>query len=404
MKSLTANTRLRDRFRILRPLGKGGQSQVYLAADEANGGTTVVVKNMIYHSQDAKVRAEELELFLQESRILGEVQHPCLPMLVDAFADDDAHFVVEEYVGSVDLWALLRKRGGRLPLEEVAWLAHHLLDMLVHLHAQQPPVVLRDIKPSNVTCPVDAECRIDRRQRPWFIDLTIATRWFADREDAVKMGSPGYAPPEQYRGRSEPRSDLYALAATLLQALTAHDPVTTPFAIPPLASLRPDIPRGWDAFFRKALALDPRNRFRSAADMRAALEKLMPRSALGAMPPAVGAAPGETSRLAAAIGAPLSLDTSAVPGASQRWTVPAPQFRRRTVLSRMQMAMVLILCAALLVGLLAALGGLPLARGEPPRGRGSLAPWLEPRPPPAGAQRPARAEAIRRGTPLQNWS
>lgn len=268
-------SRIADRYRVQRMLGRGGQSRVFLALDERNDGAPVVLKSMISRADSEKGRHEELELFLQEGRILGAVTHPCLPRLVDSFSDDKGHYVVEEYVGQVNLEGVLEDRGGRLTLHEVAWLGHQMLDLLSCLHNSRPCVVLRDIKPSNITCVVDEDGLICRDRPIWFIDLTIALHYVPNRDDGVKMGSPGYAPPEQYRGRSQPRSDLYALAVTMFEALTGHDPVQTPFRMPPLETLRADVPSAWSAFFERAMALEPSARFQSAREMRVALTCLM---------------------------------------------------------------------------------------------------------------------------------
>lgn len=323
---------------MLRPLGRGGQSQVYLAVDErGDHHQPVVVKCLIFHSTDQRTRDEELELFQQEAAILGAVKHPSLPRLVDTFSEEDRHYVVEEQVGSMDLDALMRRRGGRLSVEEVAYLGHHLLSLLDHVHRQSPAVVLRDIKPSNITVRATQDLEIDMAAPPWFIDLTIAVRWSPGQEDAVKMGSPGYAPPEQYRGKSEPRSDLYALAAMMHQMLSGHDPVTTQFALPPLTVLMPDLPRGWETMLRRALSLDVGPRFRTAAEMRQALENLMPLA--------------------------LALKTArhSRAGPSARVVTTAPP-RPRRAMTRLQVALALVMAALVILGVLAALGGLPGAR------------------------------------------
>lgn len=264
-----------ERYRITRRLGRGGQSHVYIAADERHDDGQVVIKHMICRGDTARARQEELELFLQEARILAEVEHVSLPRLIDSFEDTAGHYVVEELVGESSLEAILRDRVTLTP-QEVAFLGHRLLDLLSFLHNHRPSVVLRDIKPSNITCWVDDEGFI-RRDRPiYFVDLTIALHFVPGQEDAVKMGSPGFAPPEQYRGRSQPRSDLYALGVTMFAALTGHDPVRTPFRMPSVSALRPDVPASWEAFLEKAMALEPGHRFQSAKVMQEELDRLLP--------------------------------------------------------------------------------------------------------------------------------
>lgn len=276
---MAAPPALRGRYVILRPLAAGGQCRVSLARDEADGGRTVVIKQFVPRWDEVDSQKEEVALFRQEARILSTVRHASLPSLVDAFEETDGHYVVEEHVGDLDLETLLRRRPHGLDEVEVAWLGHRLLDLLATFHGCTPPLLARDIKPSNITCCVDGDDVMRRDVPVWFIDLTIAQEYHPPRGDAVTMGSPGFAPPEQYHGRTQPRSDLYALGMTMFAALTGHSPVQSPFRLPPLALLRDDVADAWAPFFARACALEPSARFTSAAQMRESLEGIVPERA-----------------------------------------------------------------------------------------------------------------------------
>ena len=265
---------LQERYRIVSLLGRGGQSHVYIAADEAQGGRKVVVKSIIYHSTDPAMRHEELSLFLQEPEILEASSHVALPRYVDAFETERGHCFVVELCGNRNLEQVVQERKGPLTLAEVTWVGLKMLGLLTYLHERPEPVVLRDIKPSNITCATGDRGRILQPQGLWFIDLTIAMPYAPGVQDKVRMGSPGYSPPEQYRGTSEPRSDLYALTATLFHLLTQHDPASTPFAVPSLLRFRADLGADWEAFFSRGLALEPAHRFGSAREMEAELRRL----------------------------------------------------------------------------------------------------------------------------------
>lgn len=275
MTETAATRRVKGRYQIKRLLASGGQCRVYLALDEAHAGRRVVLKNLKIRSSASADAQIEVSLFRQEGLILSRVDHPSLPAFVDAFEDEGGHYVVEEFVGDATLESRLRRTARGLDAKEVAWVGHRLLDLLVALHGQHPAILLRDIKPSNIMCLIDGHGVVRRDAEVWFIDLTIAQEYVPNRADEVKMGTPGYAPPEQYRGRTQPSSDLYALGVTMFAALTGHEPAKTPFRLPPLSTLRDDLSQGWEDFFARACALDPASRFATAKEMRAALERLM---------------------------------------------------------------------------------------------------------------------------------
>lgn len=270
---------MKKRYRVERLLASGGQCRVFIAHDEHRDEAPVIVKTLVARTRDAQAQREDLALFQQEARILSAVRHVCLPGFVDAFEDDGAHYVVEERVGDLDLAALMRQRKCGLEEQEAAWVGHCLLDLLTVLHARQPGVLLRDIKPGNITCDLDDDGLL-RRDRPvWFIDLTIAQDYRPGQDDAMRLGTPGFSPPEQYRGRTQPCSDLYALGVTLFALLSGYDPVRSPFRLPPLGSLRQDVSPRWVGFFERACALEPARRFATAAEMHEALERVVSRVA-----------------------------------------------------------------------------------------------------------------------------
>ncbi|MHB2017439.1 MAG: protein kinase domain-containing protein [Candidatus Xenobia bacterium] len=208
---------LHHRYRIEGVLGRGGMGAVYLAT-HLELEQPVAVKEMLLKgdaaSQDAHVRQ-----FRAEARILNRLRHPGMPRVYDFFQHEDRHYLVMDYIEGDTLEKVLRSR---LPAEEevLGW-ARQLGEVLEYLHGHTPPIIFRDLKPSNIM--LDPEGRIR------LIDFGIA-KVFEHAEKSTDTlirgaGTPGYAAPEQYgMGGSDPRSDIYALGATLYSMLTQAVP------------------------------------------------------------------------------------------------------------------------------------------------------------------------------------
>jgi serine/threonine protein kinase len=138
--------------------------------------------------------------------------------------------------------------------------ALQVLDTLEYLHHLQPPVIYRDLKPSNIMVTADGEAKL--------IDFGIA-RHFHPLSNATMIGTQGYAPPEQYRGKVETRSDIYSLGATMHHAISGRDPAAEPpFSFPPLQKFAPDVDPRLASAVDQALAYDVGSRLRDAAEFK----------------------------------------------------------------------------------------------------------------------------------------
>jgi len=217
---------------------------------------------------------EAMAWFDREIEVLSRLRHPAICDVRDAVSDGDHRYLILELIEGHTLAEELVLRGapGLPPAYVVRWGAT-LGDALAYLHGQQPPIVFRDLKPANIMLRPDGQVML--------IDFGIA-RPLA-RAGATAIGTGGYAPPEQYQGLAEPRSDIYGLAATLHHLLTGRDPtVQIPFTFPSLRSLGLDLPPQLDATLGRALSMRPEDRHPDIGAFVAALAvTLQPNSTAG---------------------------------------------------------------------------------------------------------------------------
>ena len=244
---LDPGTVLAGRYQIERLLGGGGMGVVYLAHDQRLANRACAIKEMVDHFIDQQQRLEANDYFAREADTLAQLKHQAIPAITDRFDAQNRHYLVMEYVEGRNLEEELAARGG-VALDEglVIDVARQLCDVLAYLHNMTPPIVYRDMKPSNVM--------LTSKGRVVLVDFGIARLFKAARKGTM-IGTLGFAPPEQYKGEIDPRSDIYSLAATMHYMLTARDPEKfPPFSFPKLKELRPDVPNNLAAAVDSALS------------------------------------------------------------------------------------------------------------------------------------------------------
>src|SRR6202046_5027323 len=245
---LAPGTILQGRYAIDRLRGGGGMGMVYLARDQRLANRPCALKEMVDHFIDQAQRIEANEYFAREADTLAQLKHQAIPAITDRFELANRHYLVMEYVEGRNLEEELAARGEPLPEGLVIDIARQLCDVLSYLHGLAPPIIYRDMKPSNVM--------LNSNGRVVLVDFGIARLFKAARKGTM-IGTLGFAPPEQYQGLVDPRSDIYSLGATLHYVLTGRDPEKfPPFSFPPVRDLRPAVSSNLAGAIDAALAYE----------------------------------------------------------------------------------------------------------------------------------------------------
>ena len=228
---LAPDTVLQNRYRVINKLGQGGMGTVYEAFD-GRLHTTIALKEAVIINEHFQKQFEK------EARLLAQLSHPALTKVYDYFAENEKQYLVMEYVPGEDLWTTILKRRAPFPLSEVLRWADQLLDALDYLHSQEPPIIHRDIKPHNL--------KLTSRGQIKLLDFGLAKGTTGSLSHASAAHSVfgytlSYAALEQIQGTgTDPRSDLYSLAATLYHFLTACVPPDALTRITEIANDKPD--------------------------------------------------------------------------------------------------------------------------------------------------------------------
>jgi serine/threonine protein kinase len=260
---LDRRTLLHKRYLIQRTVGQGGMGAVYQAKD-IKRQSICAIKEMSLSLVPAEERARTIQNFKIEAKLLWGLNHPNLPTFHGFFTENQRYFLVMEYIDGHTLEELLERNGGPFTERRVLGWGRQLCDVLEYLHSHNPPIIYRDMKPGNIMLTRDGRIKL--------IDFGIA-RFFrsTSSQDTQLLGTPGFAPPEQYgKAQTDERSDIYSLAMTLFELLTDTLPETG-FGLKDVRATNPNISPGVARALEKATALDPEERYENIAAFRRAL-------------------------------------------------------------------------------------------------------------------------------------
>jgi len=261
---------LKERYRMLVPVGQGGFGAVYKVEDTHDGNRLLAMKQINLSALTAQEVIEATAAFNREVALLSGLTFPNLPRIYDHFTDREHWYLVTDFIEGETLEQYLdRTRSGRLPLKEVLDIGIQLCTVLGYLHTREPSIIFRDLKPANVMRTSTGHL--------YLIDFGIARHFKPGQpRDTIPLGSPGYAAPEQYgRAQTTPRADIYSLGALLHQLLTGYDPEQNPFRFELAPLQTQSIPRRLQSLVLQMVEMDVNNRPSSMTVIKQELEEIV---------------------------------------------------------------------------------------------------------------------------------
>lgn len=261
-------TVLDGKYEIWKEVGRGGMSIVYLARDNRLNKQWAVKEIKNDGSKSTKTLLKGLE---REANILKNVDHPVLPRIVDIINQEGVIYVVMDFIEGETISDRLKKEGAQ-PQELVIEWGLQLASALDYLHKMNPPVIYRDMKPSNVMIKPEGGVKL--------IDFGTAKEYDVENNaDTTALGTRGYAAPEQFgdsKGRgiynTDERTDIYNLGATLYHIVTGMNPCEPPYEIRPIREWNPALSTGLEKILLKCTQADPKDRYQNCSELMYALE------------------------------------------------------------------------------------------------------------------------------------
>lgn len=245
-------------YEILKEIGHGGMSTVYLAMDKRLNKQWAVKE--IKKEGSNKNKQVVLNSLLVEAELMKKLDHPSLPRIVSIINDEQTICIIMDYIEGETLEKIIKDYGAQ-PQDTVIEWAMQLCDVLSYLHRQNPPIIYRDMKPANIMLKPEGNLKV--------FDFGVA-REYKEKSlaDTTILGTKGFAPPEQFGSRqTDARSDIYALGMTMHNLLTGIDPRTPGYEYASVRQYRPELSDGIEYIIDKCTAIDANNRYQSCDEL-----------------------------------------------------------------------------------------------------------------------------------------
>lgn len=251
------------KYEILKQIGKGGMSVVFLAMDKRLNKQWAVKE--IKKTASGKNDEVIINSLLAEANLMKRLDHPALPRIVDIIDNGQTIYVVMDYIEGESLDKILLEYGAQSQDIVIDW-GKQLCDALAYLHSQKPPIIYRDMKPANIMLKPEGNIKV--------IDFGIAREYKEQNlADTTVLGTKGYAPPEQSGSRqTDARSDIYAFGMTMHHLLTGVDPRPADYLYAPIRQWNPELDEGLETLIDKCTSLDPDDRYQNCSELMYALE------------------------------------------------------------------------------------------------------------------------------------
>ena len=259
---LKPGTVIANKYEIIREIGKGGMSTVYLSMD-VSLNKQWALKAIDKTSQE--FQSVDTPRVLMEVDMMKHLDHPSLPRIVDVLDTEETLYIIMDYIEGETLAKVLDMYGAVKQEEVIKW-SLQLCDVLNYLHHQNPPIIYRDMKPANIMLRPEGDVKV--------IDFGIARKYKpGSTEDTVALGTKGYAAPEQFsgNGQTDQRTDIFNLGVTMYQLLTNRNPAKPPYKIEPITKIDSSLSNGLEKIINKATKEDPNQRYQTVEEFARAI-------------------------------------------------------------------------------------------------------------------------------------
>lgn len=244
-------------YKVIKCVGKGGMGAVYQVISLSEH--TKYAAKIIFHTELVDGR--------EEARVLNSLHHEMFPYIKESFHYDNLSIIIMEYIHGTTMEQYIKMHGPVRMTQAIIFM-RQLAEMFLYLHSLTPPVIYRDLKPSNIM--------VEGKQHLRLIDFGTARTYKREiSQDTMALGTPGYAAPEQLMGtmQTDVRTDIYSLGATMYYIVTGIDIGKPPFEAAPVHLIRTGIASWLSDIIMQCLKKNPNQRFQSIMELITCLDQ-----------------------------------------------------------------------------------------------------------------------------------